>query len=282
MPALRLQRGDHVRLISEDTDAVVVDVKSRTIVVRIAEPAGTSHERHVTLDDVERLPTTKEAQLEAPRAHPLPIMTFAIGRPAWLAVDDAHVREDRVSAWLTALSSMYAELGSDGIALSVELLGGHGRRVLTLSTIEGHETFHKMQSAWDAHKMRMARHDIPEKRSLDIMRVADAAGTARIDAEAAVAYVFVRVTSSSPAEVRPFTMSARALLAKVGAADDLQGGAVFTSDEEDRVVLFTRWSGSDPAKAFANDVRSHNVLSPIEHLGGEVDVFARTGSPPSA
>jgi hypothetical protein len=281
MPALKLQRGDHVRLISEDTDAVVVDVKPRTIVVRIAEPAGTSRERHVTLDDVERLPTTKEAQLEAPRAYPIPIMTFAIGRPSWLAVDDAHVREDRVPAWLTALSSMYAELSSDGIELSVELLGAHHRRVLTISAIEGYEVFHKMQSAWDAHKMRLARHDIPEERSLDIMRVVYVAGTARIDAEAAVAYVFVRVTSSSPADIRPFTMSARALFANGSAADDLQGGAVFTTDEEDRVVLFTRWSGSEPAKAFANGVRKRTVLSPIEHLGGEVEVFTRTGLPPT-
>jgi hypothetical protein len=275
MSDLHLQRGDHVRLRGEDLDAVVVEVKTRTIVVRVVEPSGQSHERQVAPADVERLPTTKEALLETRRARPTPVITFAVGQPRWLSIDDAHVREDRVPAWITALHTMYGELKSDGIEQSVELLGFHHRRVLMVSAITGHEVFHKMKNAWDDYKMHADRFDIPEKRTLDILHVVYANGTARLDAEPAYAYAFVSV-SAPPADMQPFTVSAKALFDRRNTVDGLQGGALFSTDDEGRAVLFTRWSGSEMARAFVSNVRNRVVLSPLEHLGDEAEVFEVT------
>jgi hypothetical protein len=271
MPALKLQRGDHVRLKNEDLEAVVVDVKTHTVVVRIVE-SGKTRERHVSFDDLERLPTTKEVVLDVPRIHPTPVMTFTSNQPLWIGLDDAHVREDRVYGWFTALRTMYRDLRGDGIEQSVGLLGFHHRRVLTVSAITGHEVFRKMENAWDAHKMHMEHHDIPEKRTLDILRVVYAGGTARLDEEPTYAYAFVSVTSP-PAEMPPFTASAKALLPGRGTVAGLEGSALFASDDDGHEVLFTRWSGREAATAFVNNVRHHVVLPPTEGLGDEAEAY---------
>ena len=270
MAALKLQRGDKVRLIDEDLDAVVVDVKAHTVVVRVAEPAGETRERHVAPDELERLPTTKAAVLEVQRAQPVPVMTFAVGKPPWIVLDDAHVREDRVPGWLTALRTMYHELRSDGIEQSVELLSVHHRRVLTISAITGHDVFHKMRNAWDAYKMRAEHHDIPETRTLDIVRVVYTSGAATLDDDLTYAYAVVSVRTP-PAEMPPFTQSVKAFFA--GKVTDLQGGALFASDDDSHEVLFTRWSAREAARAFANDARNHVVLPPTVRLGDEAEAY---------
>ena len=272
MPALQLQPGDRVRLRNEHIDGVVVEVKTRSVVVRVVESGGKSRERHVTADEIERLPTTKESLLERSSVQPLPAMTFTPGERRWIAIDDAHLREDRVYGWFTALRTMYHELRSDGIEQSIGLLGFHQRRVLTLSAITGHDVFHKMQNAWDAYKIRAERHDIPEKRTLDIVRAVYVGGLARIDQEPSYVYAFVSVTSP-PAEMPPFTRSAKAFLDGRSRVTGLQGGALFASDDDGHEVLFTRWDGRAAAGSFVNDVRQHVVLPPTERLGDEAEAY---------
>jgi hypothetical protein len=272
MATLQLQPGDRVRLTKENVDGVVVEVKTRSVVVRVGEPNGQSREHHVTVDDIVRLPTTKESLLERSSVQPVPVMTFAPDDRRWIAIDDAHVREDRVDGWFTALRTMYHELHSDGIEQSIGLLGVHQRRVLTLSAITGHDVFRKMKNAWDAYKTRAERHDIPEKRTLDIVRTVYSGGLARLDQEPSYVYAFVSVTSP-PAQMPDFTRSAKALLDHPARVSGLQGGALFASDDDGREVLFTRWNGRAAAESFVNDARRHVVLPPTQLVGDEAEVY---------
>jgi hypothetical protein len=267
---VKLQPGDRVHLKTENVDGVVVEVKTRSIVVRVPDPKrGEIHERHVNADDLERLATTKEALLDVQRAHPATVMTFAVDPARWICIDDAHVREDRVDAWLTSLRTMYRELGA-GVEETVVLVGLHRRRVLAISAVTGHAVFHKMQNAWDAHKMVVERHDIPESRTLDILRVVAVGGTPRLDMEPEYAYGAVSV-KAAPAEMPPFTASAKALLAGSGAG--LEGGILLAGDDDSHEVLFTRWAGRAAAQAFALDARNHVVLPPTQRLGDEAEIY---------
>ena len=269
---LNLQRGDHVRLKSENLDGVVVDVKTRSVVVRIQKATGETHERHVSADDLERVPTTKEAVLEAPRAHRAPITPFAIGSAPFIVIDDAHVREDRIDGWLTSLRTMYGNLHDEGLLHSVSLVGVHGRRVLTISSISGHAVFHKMQNAWDQHKMRAERHDIPENRTLDMFHATQTVGEATIDDQDAYTYVFVSVKAPAVA-MPPFTASANAILNGRTKLASFEGGALFANDDDSHEVLFTRWSGRGAAEAFVQDARHHIVLPPTAQLGDEAEAY---------
>lgn len=276
MSTVKLKPGDRVRLTHENLDGVVVEVKTRSVVVRVPEPSGKNREHHVDPDDLERLPTTKEAVLEVPRAQPVPVMKFTVDAARWITVDDAHVRDDRVDAWLTSLRTMYSELGSDGVLQSIALVGFHRRRVLTISMTTGHTVFHKMQNAWDAYKMRAERHDVPEHRTLDLFHLVHVSGNAWLAAEPAFAYGFVSVTSP-PAEMAPFTASAKTFLDR-RSASGLEGGALLANDEDGREVLFTRWTGREAAQAFIDDVRQHVVLAPTQHLGDEAEVYETVAS----
>lgn len=272
MSTLKLNRGDHVRLTSEDLTGVVVDVKTRSIVVRVEEPSGKIHERHVSADDLERLPTTKEAVLETPREHRASISPFTLGSAPFVCIDDAHVRADRVDAWLTSLRTIYTGLHDGGITHSIALVGFHGRRVLTISAITGADAFHTMQSAWNAHNMRAERHDIPESRTLGIFHPVFTSGEPIIDDRAEYAYAFVSV-DAGPAEMPPFTASVKALLAAHDAPAGLQGAVLFANDDDSHEVLFTRWSERGAAEAFAHDARRHVVLPPTAGAGDEAEAY---------
>jgi hypothetical protein len=271
MSTLKLQRGDHVRLISENLDGVVVDVKTRSVVVKVKKPSGEVHERHVSADDLTRLPTTKEAVLETPQAHPAHVQPFSIASARFLSIDDAHLRDDRVDAWLTSLRTLYTGLGDSGLLQSMALVGFDRRRVLTISSITGSEVFHRMQSAWDAYKLRAERHDIAEHRTLDMFQVVQTAGEPLIDDQAAYAYAFVSV-AASPVDMPPFTASAKALLAGRAAAVP-QSGALLANADDSHEVLFTRWSGREAAETFARDARLHVVLPPTAHSGDEAIAY---------
>lgn len=272
MSTLKLNRGDHVRLISENITGVVVDVKTRSIVVRVQESSGKVHERHVSADDLERLPTTKEAVLETPREHNAPILPFALGSAPFVTIDDAHVRADRVDAWLTSLRTIYSALHDRGITRSIALVGFNNRRVLTISAITGAGVFHTMQSAWDAHKMRAERHDIPEERTLDKFHVVFTSGEAIIDDREEYAYAFVSV-KVTPAEMPRFSASVKAMFAARDGLDGLQGAALFANDDDSHEVLFTRWSERGAAAAFAHDARTHVVLPPTAGAGDEAEAY---------
>jgi hypothetical protein len=272
MSTLKLNRGDHVRLTSENLSGVVVDVKTRSIVVRVEEASGKVHERHVSADDLERLPTTKEAVLETPRDHPASISPFPLGSVPFVSIDDAHVRADRVDAWLTSLRTIYTALHDEGMTRSVALVGFNGRRVLTISAIAGAEVFHTMQSAWDAHKMRAERHDIPESRTLDKFHPVLTSGEAIIDDQAEYAYAFVSV-KAAPVEMPPFTASVKALLEAHNAPAGLQGAVLFANDDDSHEVFFTRWSERGAAEAFAHDARTHVVLPPTAGAGDEAEAY---------
>jgi hypothetical protein len=272
MSTLKLNRGDHVRLISENITGVVVDVKTRSIVVRVEESSGKVHERHLSADDLERLPTTKEVALETPRDHNAPILRFALDSAPFVTIDDAHVRAERVDAWLTSLRTIYSALHDRGITRSVTLVGFHGRRVLTISAIAGAEVFHTMQSAWDAHKMRAERHDIPEQRTLDKFHSILTSGEPIIDDREEYAYAFVSV-KATPAQMPPFTASVKTLLEARNAPAGLQGAVLFANDDDSHEVLFTRWSERGAAEAFAHDARTHVALPPTASAGDEAEAY---------
>ncbi len=277
---VKLQPADRVHLKPDDIDGVVVEVKTRSVVVRVPDKRGKFRELHVHPDDLERLPTTKEAVLEVARAQLLlPVMTFEVDPARWICLDDAHVRADRVDAWLTALRTEYREVG-DGVEQSVALESFHRRRVLTVSIVTGHGAFHKMQNAWDAHKSYMEPRAIPESRALDIVRVVHASGTARIDVGPAFAYAIVSV-HAPPAEMPPFTKSAQALLAGRTSAAGLQGGALLAGDDDGHEVLVTRWAGREAAEAFAKDAKNHVVLPATRRLGNEVEAYVAVSSVPA-
>jgi hypothetical protein len=269
---VKLQHGDRVHVKSENLDGIVVEAKTRSVVVRVSEPSGTVRERHVQPDDIERLPTTKEAVLEVRRARPIPVMTLEADPSRWICVDDAHVREDRANAWLTSVRTLYDAMKEDGIEQSVALVSFHRRRVLTISAVKGHEVLHKMQYAWDDHKMFAEHHDIPEDRRIDLMRVVHTMGTARLDDEPMFAYACVSV-KSPPAEMPAFTFSAKAFLDNRSATKDLQGGALLASDDDGHEMLFTRWAGREAAQSFVDDARNHVVLGPTERLGEEAEAY---------
>jgi hypothetical protein len=269
---VKLQHGDRVHLKSEDPDGIVVETKTRTVVVRVSEDSGKVREHHVHPDDVERLPTTKEAVLEVSRARPIPVMTLKVDPARWICVDDAHVREDRVDAWLSAVRTLYDAMKDDGIEQSVALVSFHRRRVLTISTVTGHEVLHKMRYAWDDHKLFAEHRDIPEDRRIDLMRVVRTTGNARLDDEPTFAYACVSV-KSPPAEMPAFTASAEAFLENRSGAKDLQGGALLAADDDGRELLFTRWAGHEAARAFVDNARHHLVLRPTERLGDEAEAF---------
>jgi hypothetical protein len=271
MSTLKLQRGDHVRLISENLDGIVVDVKTRSVVVKVKKPSGELHERHVSPDDLARLPTTKEAVLESPQEHSAHVVPFSLASARFLTIDDAHVRDDRVDAWLTSLRTLYEGLHDKGLLQSMALVGFDRRHVLTISSIAGAEVFHRMQSAWDAHKMRAERHDIPEHRTLDMFQVVQTAGEPLIDDQAAYAYAFVSVRAT-PGEMPPFTASATELLSGRAAAAP-QSGALLANADDSHEVLFTRWSGRAAAEGFARDARLHVVLPPTAHSGDEAVAY---------
>jgi hypothetical protein len=272
MAALKLQRGDRVRIKNKGLEGIVVEEKTRTVTVRIVEASGETRERQIPIDDVERLPTRKERLLETPSTRPVPIMAFTAAPNRWYGIDDAHVRADRAEGWLTALRTMYHELSGNGIDQSVALLGFHHRRVLTISALSGHEIYQRMQNAWDDHKMVLEHHDIPEKRTLEIMHVAYVSGAARLAEEPTYAFAFVSVTAP-PAEMPRFTESAKALFTGRNTLKVLEGGAIFANDEDGRELLFTRWSDREAAQAFANDARNHVILPPTEQLGDEAEVY---------
>ena len=272
MPALKLQRGDRVRIKSDGHEGVVVEEKTRTVTVRVVDESGETRERQIRIDDVERLPTTKERVLETPSTRPVPVMAFTAAPNRWYGIDDAHVRADRADGWFTALRTMYRELSGNGIEQSVGLLGVHHRRVLTISALTGHEIYEKMQSAWDDHKMSLEHHDIPEKRTLDIMHVTYVSGAARLAEEPAYAFAFVSV-NAPPAEMPRFTESAKALFSGRSPLKGLEGGAIFANDEDGHELLFTRWSDRETAQTFVNDARNHVVLPPTEQFGDEADVY---------
>ena len=58
-----LRRGDHVHITSSGASGTVVDVDVPTAVVRTAKADGEPEQRHYRLDELERLPDTKERAL---------------------------------------------------------------------------------------------------------------------------------------------------------------------------------------------------------------------------
>ncbi len=58
-----LRRGDQVHVKNTGATGTVIDVDVHTVVVRTAKPDGEPEQRHYRLDDLERLPDTKERAL---------------------------------------------------------------------------------------------------------------------------------------------------------------------------------------------------------------------------
>jgi hypothetical protein len=270
MAAVKFKKGDYVRLVPEGLEGQVIEQKTRTVTVRVREPDGELRERQVDPADVEPLPTTKEALLERPRTHPAPAMVFQPG--VWISLDDAHVRKDRQPAWYTALRTLYGEFHDHGVQHTIVLGGYHGRRVLTISTVTGHEVLHHMRSAWDDHKLFLQHRDIPESRDLDVFQLIDFAGTAVLDNSKTFGNVFVSV-KGPPAEMPPFAESAKRLLHKERKALGIEGGALFANDDDSHEVLYVRWPTRDDAEQFVNEARNHVVLPPTTRLGDEAEAY---------
>lgn len=60
-----LRRGDHVSVTSTGAHGTVIDVDVHTVVVRMTQEDGEPIQHHFRIDDVERLPDTKERALIA-------------------------------------------------------------------------------------------------------------------------------------------------------------------------------------------------------------------------
>jgi hypothetical protein len=60
-----LRRGDAVRVVSSGDTGTVVDVDVHTAVIRTKKDDGEPVQHHYRLDDLERLPDTKERLLVA-------------------------------------------------------------------------------------------------------------------------------------------------------------------------------------------------------------------------
>jgi hypothetical protein len=271
---LNLRPGDRVKLKTEKTEAVVVEVKTRSIVVRTGSSPDTFRERHVEPSEIERLPSTKEAMLAA--AHPSsmrPVMVFQVDPARFISIDDAHIREDRTYAMLTALRTLYSELQQPGILQTVSLVGFHRRRVLTLSWITGHDVFAHMRSAWNDHRLYAEHRDIAEERTLDIFRAVRVNGQAEIDETDTYANAFLSVRAA-PVDMSAFLKSAHSLLDTVDGPSGLKGAALFTNDDDSHAVLFTRFGDRHETEKFVHAARLHVVLPQTAHLGDEAEAFA--------
>lgn len=274
MSALKFRPGDRVHVESEGVEGVVVDVKTHSVVVRIATAPDETYERHLKADDLELLPTTKEAALiGAEKTGSPPLMVFAVDPTRWLCIDDAHVRGDRVAALISALHTLYGNIQPAGILQTVNLVGFHGRRVMTISWIAGHDVFHRMQSAWNDHRVHNEHLDVAEARTFDVYRVLRVSGRAALDESDSYVNVFVSV-KALPAELPAFRRSASALLDGIKSGGALKGGALFGNDDDSREMLFTRWAGRHEAETFVQEVRQHVVLPATAQLGDEAESYA--------
>src|ERR1700681_818925 len=87
-----------------------------------------------------------------------PPIGFAQG--AWVAIDVAHVKADRVGAGISAYETLIekARKSSMKARSAVVLRSVNNRRVIALVEIEGHEAFRHLKSAWDDHHLKAERH----------------------------------------------------------------------------------------------------------------------------
>jgi hypothetical protein len=191
-----------------------------------------------------------------------PPIGFAQG--AWVAIDVAHVKADRVGAGISAYETLIekARKSSMKARSAVVLRSVNNRRVIALVEIEGHEAFRHLKSAWDDHHLKAERHAVAESSSLALYRVAASDGDTSFDPASKDAYAFEHVTRA-PERVRALSIA-------IAAAQGFRGVLVFGSDDASASAIVYRFEHSAELDAFRESAAAVQVLGPVGASGETV------------
>jgi hypothetical protein len=189
-------------------------------------------------------------------------VTFAPG--TWCAIDVAHVRADRVGAGVSAYETLIEKARTSAVkAHSAAILRSvNDRRVIALVSINGHDAFRHLKTAWDDHHLSAERHTVAESSALALYQVAASGGHATIDQASKDSYGFEHV-ARDPNRVR-------ALIAAIGAADGFRGLLVFGTDDASASVVVYRFEHAAQIDAFRQSAAAQQILGPVGDMGQTV------------
>ncbi len=191
-----------------------------------------------------------------------------IGFPAgaWVAIDVAHVRAERVGAGISAYETLIekARKSSTKARAAVVLRSVNKRRVIPLIEIEGHEAFRISKSAWDDRS--------PEGGASRSCRIEFAGalpgcrerGRHVVHLASTDAYAFEHV-ARGPERVRALSIA-------IAAAQGFRGVLVFGSDDASASAVVYRFEHSSQVDAFRESAVAVQVLGPVGASGETISV----------
>jgi hypothetical protein len=150
---------------------------------------------------------------------------------AWCAIDVVHVKSERIDAGIASYETLIekARTSSAKAQASAILRSLDNRRVIVLASLDGHDAFQHLKSAWDDHHLRAEKHDVAESSTLGLYRVTSALGIVAFDPLAKNVYAVEHIAVDAT--------KAEAIAQTTAKAPGFQGVLIFDSDDGTSSVL---------------------------------------------
>jgi hypothetical protein len=183
-----------------------------------------------------------------------PPIEFTVG--AWCAIVIAHVKAERIEAALSSYETLIEKARSSSAKARASAIfrSPNKRRVIALITIDGHESFRHIQSAWDDHHLNAEHRDVAESSSLALYRCSASTGEAVIDPASTDAYGFEHV-ARGPQEVGE-------LIAPIGGAQGFRGMLIFGADDATSAAVLYRFAHHEEIDSFRTSGVALNIVGP--------------------
>jgi hypothetical protein len=180
---------------------------------------------------------------------------FSVG--AWCAVVVAHVKAERVEAALSSYETLIEKARSSSAKAQATAVfrSPNKRRVIALITIDGHDSFRHIQSAWDDHHLSAEHRDVAESSSLVLYRCCASTGEAVIDPSSTDAYAFEHV-ARPPQKVSE-------LIAPIGGAQGFRGMLIFGADDATSAAVLYRFVHHEEIDSFRTSRVALNIVGPV-------------------
>jgi len=179
----------------------------------------------------------------------------------WYAIEVAHVRAERSEAGLASYETLIekARSSSAKARASAVFCSLNKRRVIALITIDGHDSFRHIQSAWDDHHLTAEHRDVAESTSLARYRCTASTGKALIDPASTDAYAFEKVSRS------PETVGE--LRASIEGAQGFRGLLIFGAEDAASAAILYHFAHHDDIDSFRTSAVAVNVIGPVGTSG---------------
>jgi hypothetical protein len=179
----------------------------------------------------------------------------------WCAIEVAHVRAERAEAALASYETLIekARSSSAKARASAVFRSLNKRRVIALITIDGHESFRHIQSAWDDHHLTAEHRDVAESTSLALYRCTASNGNASIDPASTDAYAFERVSRG--------LATVSELIASLEGAQGFRGMLIFGTDDAASAAILYRFAHHEEIDSFRTSAVALNCIGPVGTSG---------------